>query len=80
MEYVPSDEVVNEGVTYYEVDDEKTLFFEDQSGEYGAVLDEKEPYINLNPDNSQSETREMGYFNIKEGSQVYNFAGTQAAW
>ncbi len=75
MEYVPSDEVVNEGVTYYEVDDEKTLFFEDQSGEYGAVLDEKEPYINLNPDNSQSETREMGYFNIKEGSQVYNFAG-----
>ncbi len=75
MEYVPSDEVVNEGVTYYEVDDEKTLFFEDQSGEYGAVLDEKEPYINLNPDNSQSETRKMGYFNIKEGSQVYNFAG-----
>ena len=75
MEYVPSEEVVNEGVTYYEVDDEKTLFFEDQSGEYGAVLDEKEPYINLNPDNSQSETREMGYFNIKEGSQVYNFAG-----
>ena len=75
MEYVPSDEVVNEGVTYYEVDDEKKLFFEDQSGEYGAVLDEKEPYINLNPDNSQSETREMGYFNIKEGSQVYNFAG-----
>lgn len=75
MEYVPSDEVVNECVTYYEVDDEKTLFFEDQSGEYGAVLDEKEPYINLNPDNSQSETREMGYFNIKEGSQVYNFAG-----
>lgn len=75
MEYVPSDEVVNEGVTYYEVDDEKTLFFEDQSGEYGAILDEKEPYINLNPDNSQSETREMGYFNIKEGSQVYNFAG-----
>ena len=75
MEYVPSDEVVNEGVMYYEVDDEKTLFFEDQSGEYGAVLDEKEPYINLNPDNSQSETREMGYFNIKEGSQVYNFAG-----
>lgn len=75
MEYVPSDEVVNEGVTYYEVDDEKTLFFEDQSGEYGAVLDEKEPYINLNPDNSQPETREMGYFNIKEGSQVYNFAG-----
>lgn len=75
MEYVPSDEVVNEGVTYYEVDDEKTLFFENQSGEYGAVLDEKEPYINLNPDNSQSETREMGYFNIKEGSQVYNFAG-----
>ena len=75
MEYVPSDEVVNEGVTYYEVDDEKTLFFEDQSGEYGAVLDEKEPYINLNPDNSQSETREMGYFNIKAGSQVYNFAG-----
>lgn len=75
MEYVPSDEVVNEGVMYYEVDDEKTLFFEDQSGEYGTVLDEKEPYINLNPDNSQSETREMGYFNIKEGSQVYNFAG-----
>lgn len=75
MEYVPSDEVVNEGVMYYEVDDEKTLFFENQSGEYGAVLDEKEPYINLNPDNSQSETREMGYFNIKEGSQVYNFAG-----
>lgn len=75
MEYVPSEEVVNEGVTYYEVDDEKTLFFEDQSGEYGAVLDEKEPYINLNPDNSQSETRKMGYFNIKEGSQVYNFAG-----
>ena len=75
MEYVPSDEVVNEGVTYYEVDDEKKLFFEDQSGEYGAVLDEKEPYINLNPDNSQSETRKMGYFNIKEGSQVYNFAG-----
>lgn len=75
MEYVPSDEVVNEGVTYYEVDDEKTLFFENQSGEYGAVLDEKEPYINLNPDSSQSETREMGYFNIKEGSQVYNFAG-----
>lgn len=75
MEYVPSDEVVNEGVTYYEVDDEKTLFFEDQSGEYGAVLDEKEPYINLNPDNSQSETRKMGYFNIKESSQVYNFAG-----
>lgn len=75
MEYVPSDEVVNEGVTYYEVDDEKTLFFEDQSGEYGAVLDEKEPYINLNPDNSQSETRKMGYFSIKEGSQVYNFAG-----
>lgn len=75
MEYVPSDEVVNEGVTYYEVDDEKTLFFEDQSGEYGAVLDEKEPYINLNPDNSQSETRKMGYFNIKEGSQVYIFAG-----
>lgn len=75
MEYVPSDEVVNEGVTYYEVDDEKTLFFEDQSGEYGAILDEKEPYINLNPDNSQSENREMGYFNIKEGSQVYNFAG-----
>lgn len=53
----------------------KKIVFEDQSGEYGAVLDEKEPYINLNPDNSQSETRKMGYFNIKEGSQVYNFAG-----
>ena len=73
MEYVPSDEVKND-VTYYEVDDEQPiLFFEDKSGEYGAVLDEGEPYVKVYDEST--DYPQMGHFDIKEGSQVYNYVG-----
>ena len=73
MEYVPSEEVQND-VTYYEVDDEKpVLFFEDKSGEYGAVLDADEPYIKVYDESA--DYPQMGHFDIKEDSQVYNYVG-----
>lgn len=73
MQYVPA-ENIKENATYYIVDEEAFVyFFEDKSGEYGAVLDEEEPYIKVyDPD---AETINNGFFNVKEGSEMYMFVG-----
>ncbi len=62
FEYVPGDKL-SEDKTYYEAS--APIFNYDKSGEYGAILDETQPYVPATG----------GNFKLKDGSNVYLYVG-----
>ena len=68
MQYVPVSEM-DESKVYYNIrKDGGVRFFYQQNGEYGAVLDENNPYVKVN-DNS------TGNFKLDTSSLVYTYVG-----
>ncbi len=65
FEYVPTEDITEDN-TYYVVKEDSLVFKFDKSGEYGAVLDEKEPYI---------DAPNGGNFNLKPSSNSYFYVG-----
>lgn len=85
MEYVPADKITDDE-TYYEVNTDVPIEFNyDKTGEYGAVLDSKNPYEKINGGTSDNQktgnTGKViladtdGYFDIVENSQTYTYVG-----
>ncbi len=71
--YVPYDEIVNDE-SYYEVGDDSVVFCADGSGKYGAVLDEKEPYVSADK-NSDASVQSIYNFVQIESSDTYSYVG-----
>lgn len=70
--YVPYDEIVNDE-SYYEVGDGAVVFCADGSGKYGAVLDEKEPYVSAD-ENSDAKIQSINNF-VQIESDTYSYVG-----
>ena len=67
MQYVPVAEM-DESKVYYKIKDGGVRFFYQQNGEYGAVLDENNPYIKVNGNS-------IGNFKLDTSSLVYTYVG-----
>ncbi|MGO5305944.1 DUF5057 domain-containing protein [Agathobacter sp. LCP21S3_B2] len=71
--YVPYDEIVNDE-SYYEVGDDSVVFCADGLGKYGAVLNEKEPYVRAD-ENSGASIQSIYNFVQIESSDTYSYVG-----
>ncbi len=70
--YVPFEDVVDDEI-YYMVDSDSVVFCTDGSGEYGAVLDKKEPYVSV--DSTNSAVSAIGNFEKISSDDTYSYVG-----